>query len=261
MKRRSKNCSKLVRIRHIKNYSKLVRMCKAHFAKERKETEEHLELIEKTLADPKNKDPRGDYYRYPADSGPYAGNYCDPEHAQRLRSYLKDLPSGEKAWLDRIERADNGGKVTEIHISVDWKKSRTWGSNPTAEVWLTYDGGEKIGGTAYAKSASIGGCGFDKRSAAVSVALSNLNIDAKAALDRLVFEGGEKVWKEYVFDEHPVPHLSFGGKGMSTFTMLFPYIGCGAECRKRYAFPKFVIECDERSDVHDSYHVYLRRKI
>lgn len=246
--------------RHMKNYSKLVRMCKAYFAKDRRETEGHLALIEKTLADPKNKDPRGDYYRYPEGS-PYAGNYCDPDHAKRLRGYLKRLPSNEKAWLDRIERADRGGRVREIHISVDWKKSRTWGSNPTAEVWFLYDGGEHGGGNAYAKSASIGGCGYDKRSTAVSEALSKLGSDAKAALDRLVFEGGEKVWKEYVFDKRPAPHLSFGGKGISTFTRLFPYIGCRGDDRKRYAFPKFVIECDERSSVHDSYHVYLRRKI
>lgn len=247
-------------MRHIKNYSKLVRMCKAYFAKDRKETEEHLKLIEKTLADPKNKDPGGEYYRYPKGTR-FSGSYCNPEHAKRLRSYLKKLPSEEKAWLDRIERADNGGKVTEIHISVDWKKSRTWGSNPTAEVWLHYDLGEKGGGIAYVKSASIGGAGYDKRSTAVSEAFSKLNNDAKAALDRLVFEGGEKVWKEYVFNRFPVPHLSFGGKGMSTFTGLFPYIGCGAEIRKRYAFPKLVVECDERSDIHDSYHVYLRRKL
>lgn len=246
--------------RHIKNYSKLVRMCKAYFAKDRKETEEHLKLIERTLADPKNKDPRGDYYRYP-EGGPYAGNYCDPEHAKRLKGYLKKLPSNEKAWLDRIERADKGGRVVEIHISVDWKRSRTWGSNPTAEIWFNYDLGGNSGGCAYAKSASIGGTGYDKRSTAVSEAFSKLNNDAKAALDRLVFEGGEEVWKEYAFDKHPVPHLSFGGKGMSTFTGLFPYIGCSAESRKRYAFPKFVVESDERGEMHDSYHVYLRRKI
>lgn len=241
-------------MRHIKNYSTLVRMCKAYFAKDRKETEEHLALVEKTLADPKNRDKRGDY-RYPMGT-PFSGSWCDPEHAKRLRDYLKKLPSNEKAWLDRIERADKGGKVTAIHISVDWKKSRTWGSNPTAEVWFHYEGGN-----AYAKSASIGGCGFDKRSAAVSEALSNLDNDAKAALDRLVFEGGEKVWKEYVFDRYPVPHFSFSGKGISTFLTLFPYIGCDAKSRKRYAFPKFVVESDERGEMHDSYHVYLRRKI
>lgn len=247
-------------MRHIKNYLKLVRMCKAYFAKDRKETEEHLALIEKTLADPKCKDPRGDYWRYPEGSE-YAGNVCDPEHAKRLRGFLKKLPSNEKAWLDRIERADRGGKVREIHVSVDWKESRTWGSNPTAEVWVHYDDGERGVGYGYAKSASIGGSGYDKRSTAVSEALSKLDSDAKAALDRLVFEGGERVWKEYVFERSPVPHLSFGGKGISTFTELFPYIGCDAKSRKRYAFPQFVIACDERSSVHDSYHVYLRRKI
>lgn len=247
---------------HIKNYSKLVRMCKAYFAKDRKETEEHLALIEKTLADPKNKDPGGSgYYRYPPSSGPYAGNYCDPEHAKRLRGFLKKLPSNEKAWLDRIERADRGGRVVEIHVSVDWKRSRMCGYNPTAEVWFRYDGGEKGGGNAYAKSSSIGGCGYDKRSTAVSDALAKLDNDAKAALDRLVFEGGEKAWKEYAFHKDPVPHLSFGGKGISTFTGLFPYIGCNAGNRKEYAFPQFVVECDERSSVHDRYHVYLRRKI
>lgn len=243
--------------RHINNYSKLVRMVKAYFVRDRKETEERLALVEKTLADPKNRDKSGNY-RYP-EGTPFSGSYCDQEHAKRLRDYLKKLPSNEKAWLDRIERADKGGKVTAIHISVDWKKSRTWGSNPTAEIWLHYD--NVYAKSAYAKSASIGGSGFDKRSTAVSEAFSKLDDDAKAALDRLVFEGGENAWKEYVFVQVPVPHLSFAGKGMLTFTGLFPYVGCSAENRKRYAFPKFVIECDERGDMHDSYHVYLRRKI
>lgn len=247
-------------MKHIKNYSKIVRMAKAYFAEDRKDTEERLALVEKTLADPKNRDKSGNY-RYPKGTR-FAGDYCDPEHAKRLKGYLKNLPSNEKAWLDRIERADKGGKVTAIHISVDWKRSKTWGSNPTAEVWLNYDSGERGGGcNVYAKSASIGGAGYDKRSTAVSEAFSKLDDDAKAALDRLVFEGGEDVWKEYVFNQIPVPHLSFGGKGMSTFTGLFPPIGCGAKLRKRYAFPKFVIECDERSDIHDSYHVYLRRRL
>ena len=239
----------------MKYYARLVKMAKAYFRKERKETESHLKLIEKTLADPKCKDPRGDYCRYP-EGTKYAGNYCDPEHAKRLRKYLKGLSAEERSWLDRIERASKAEVVESIHVSVDWRRNHTWGSNPSAEVWV-----DTKSDVAHAESGSIGGCGYDKESAAVSRALSRVGGDARAALDRLVFEGGPKAWKEYVFDKTPVPHFSFGGKGMSTFTCLFPRIGSRKEWRKDYAFPKYVIEADTRGRSHNSYHVWLRSKV
>lgn len=141
-------------------------------------------------------------------------------------------------------------------MSVDFRRSGTWGLNPSAEVWVSTKSDIER-----AESGSIGGCGYDKESTAVSRALSKLKGAARAALDRLVFEGGPKAWKEYVFDKTPIPHFSFGGKGMNTFTHLFPRIGSRKEWRKDHAFPKYVIEADTRGSLHNSYHVWLRSKI
>lgn len=239
----------------MKYHARLVKMVKSYFEKERKKTESHLRLIEKTLVDPKCKDPKGDYFRYPAGTE-YAGNYCEPEHAKRLRNYLKTLPKEEQSWFDRIERASKAEVVESIHVSVDWKKNRMWGSNPSADIWVSTESD-----ISHAESGSIGGCGYDKESTAVSRALSNIGGAARAALDRLVFEGGPKAWKKYVFDKTPVPHFSFGGKGMDTFTCLFPRIGSRKEWRKDHAFPKYVIEADTRGSSHNSYHVWLRSKM
>jgi hypothetical protein len=47
-----------------------------------------------------------------------------------------------------------------ITINVEWKKSRTWGSNPTAKAYIPNIG--------QVTSGSIGGCGYDKGSTAVA---------------------------------------------------------------------------------------------
>ena len=96
---------------------------------------------------------------------------------------LKDL---RKAFLDkenandakdseyaikRLTDAFSRDLPATIRVEVNWKKSRTWGANPTAEVWA--DG--------YTSSPSIGGCGFDKESTATAAAFKE-NI----AFDRIV---------------------------------------------------------------------------
>lgn len=57
----------------------------------------------------------------------------------------------------------------QIAIDVNWKKSRTWGHNPTAEVWATLSGVRSDYGTGHAS-----GCGYDKRSTAVCSALRDM---------------------------------------------------------------------------------------
>lgn len=156
--------------------------------------------------------------------------------------------------LKRLELADKAGEVQEITINVEWKKNRTWGSNPRAEVWVVLSDPEYGTFSDYAKSSSIGGCGYDKESTAVSEAFERLKPErGRAALDRWVIEGGEKLWEEYVFDKNPYPHFEFGGKGMSTFTRLFKRLGC--KPYGKYAFPKFLIEENQRPASSNYYHV------
>lgn len=59
-----------------------------------------------------------------------------------------------------------------IRIEVTWKKSATWGANPTAEVWAD----EYLG-----LSRSVGGCGYDKESTAIAEPFNRSKALAKIA--------------------------------------------------------------------------------
>ena len=74
--------------------------------------------------------------------------------------------------IKRLTDAFSRNLPSTIKVEVNWKKSRMWGSNPTAEVWA--DG--------YTSSPSIGGCGFDKESTATATAFrENIVFDRIAA--------------------------------------------------------------------------------
>lgn len=60
-----------------------------------------------------------------------------------------------------------------IDVTVEWKKNRTWGANPRAEVRT---------GESYYISRSIGGCGYDKESTATAECFNKDTGIKKAAL-------------------------------------------------------------------------------
>jgi hypothetical protein len=89
-----------------------------------------------------------------------------------LKNYLilrreKSMKKTLSENLKHLEQVSEAGEIREIYISVEWKKSRTWGANPTAEAQLK-------GQNNYNRysSGSIGGCGYDKESTAVAKALN-----------------------------------------------------------------------------------------
>lgn len=97
-----------------------------------------------------------------------------------LKSYI--IKRKEKAIYKAIERevskintvAKAGGLIS-VKITVEWKKSKMWGMNPTAEAWcqFVYENGNT--NSHYVKSGSIGGCGYDKGSTAVAECLNQFN--------------------------------------------------------------------------------------
>lgn len=124
----------------------------------------------------------------------------------------------ETAKIDRIANAGDysGGKIT-----VEWKKSKTWGANPHAE-YINY--GERFTGTA-------SGCGYDKLSAAISEAL---NKDDKL-LKLLYLEKEKHIKKQnreifgYGSGSYTLPHFE-GGVGVSCYPSIFEKIGFQFEC-------------------------------
>lgn len=77
--------------------------------------------------------------------------------------------------INRINSVFNAGELIDIKITVEWRKSRTWGSNPNAECWYTYTDTSGIKQYRYVFSGSIGGCGYDKLSTAVAKCLNQIN--------------------------------------------------------------------------------------
>lgn len=86
----------------------------------------------------------------------------------------KNINKAIERQVNKIKAVYSAGELLSLKISIEWKKSRMWGSNPTAECWYTY---KKDGNTHsnYVKSGSIGGCGYDKGSTAVSQCLNQVN--------------------------------------------------------------------------------------
>lgn len=81
-----------------------------------------------------------------------------------------DIADNEKA-IAGIKAAFARELPETIRIDVEWKKSATWGFNPKAEVWA--DG--------YSSSPFIGGCGYDKESAATACAFNGNPVFARIA--------------------------------------------------------------------------------
>ena len=67
-----------------------------------------------------------------------------------------------EAAIQALTAAFSADLPATISIEVSWKKSSTWGANPTAEV--------RAG--SYSSSGSIGGCGYDKESTATAYAFN-----------------------------------------------------------------------------------------
>ena len=74
----------------------------------------------------------------------------------------------EAKELARIEREKNQKPVKRIVISIEWKKSRMWGSNPHAEADITHQDGSYSRGFA-----TCSGCGYDKESTVIADIFNN----------------------------------------------------------------------------------------
>ena len=82
------------------------------------------------------------------------------EYAVKRYNKKKDAETTEKlAHIDRIANAED---INDISVYVDWRKSYTWGYNPTAAVYT--DAGKTTD--------KASGCGYDKESAAIAGAFN-----------------------------------------------------------------------------------------
>lgn len=66
--------------------------------------------------------------------------------------------------LAEIDEMRNQKPVNRITITIEWKKSRTWGSNPIAEATIGY----KDGSFGRVGPFTCSGCGYDKESTVIA---------------------------------------------------------------------------------------------
>lgn len=136
------------------------------------------------------------------------------------------------AWrekqLEKLRTAAAAPDLVDIDISVEWKRSRTWGANPTADI-RTVDGWF---------SGHASGCGYDKQSAAVAEALNQspavLKVLYKLAEKALQedkapkrFDNGVISWGDllgYGSGYSVLPYFE-GGVGVSCFWAIFKNAG------------------------------------
>jgi hypothetical protein len=108
--------------------------------------------------------------------------WLTPLMEKKFKAGIIDLETAQKSAIRRIEfyfdkqlkkslsklhAVEISDELQSIDISVEWKKNRTWGMNPTATVkaWTKKYNPETGTGTA-------SGCGYDKLSSAIADALN-----------------------------------------------------------------------------------------
>lgn len=137
-----------------------------------------------------------------------------------VKRACKDVEKWKEKQFEKLRTASCAPDLDGLQVSVEWKRNRTWGANPTATA-RTPDG-------IYNGYAS--GCGYDKESAAVAEALNQsasvrkvLYIAAEQALkagDSFTrFNNGNVCWGDvlgYGSGYDILPYFE-GGVGVSCF--------------------------------------------
>lgn len=133
----------------------------------------------------------------------------------------REIEKAHRADLASLADAEAVPDIETVSIRVDWKKSRTWGYNPTATVIINQM-------NRYTGSAS--GCGYDKRTAAIAEALNQ-----SAVIRRMLYQAKEKALADGKPDNNRaciaygagygvLPYFE-GGVGMSSFEAVFNACG------------------------------------
>jgi hypothetical protein len=148
---------------------------------------------------------------------------------------LKEIDKTLITDLDRLLKARDAEDVESVSISVEWRRNRTWGYNPTATVTIeTAHHREQYSGTA-------SGCGYDKLTAAIGSALNQ-----SASIKKMLYTAKEKSlsenYPEFTQTESNRNFINYGagygvlpyfegGVGMTSFYGVFEK--CGYKCTVR----------------------------
>lgn len=123
-------------------------------------------------------------YSTPAKWAAYQAGSLSREKAVEIASRrgLKEITTWKNRQLSKLATAAAAGDLELLTVSVEWRKSRTWGANPTATAYI-------YGENAHTGTAS--GCGYDKESAAVAEALNQ-----SPAVMKVLYQAAERALKD-----------------------------------------------------------------
>ena len=149
------------------------------------------------------------------------------ESVKELKNYLilRQSKQEDKKIIEqalRVQTVASAGDFDKITVTIEWKKSRMWGSNPSAEAVVDHLDGTR----ARYCSGSIGGCGYDKESTAIAQAVNQCNEFLKA----LYLKKDKNMKKDnrdlfgYGSGSGIFPMLE-GGVGVSCYPKIFDKIG------------------------------------
>ncbi len=143
-----------------------------------------------------------------------------------LKAYLiarkqKAMDKRLQSELNKLNTIAEAKDITSVKISMEWKKSRMWGANPTAEMWAS-----ELNDSNYYVSGSISGCGYDKGSTAVANVLNQSNGILKAlyALKEANINTNNRDLFGYGAGYGICPQIE-GGVGVSCYPAIFAKIG------------------------------------
>lgn len=138
----------------------------------------------------------------------------------------KEVNKSIEREVNKVKAVFNAGELLEVKISIEWKRSRMWGNNPSAECWYSYKDASGDRHSNYVTSGSIGGCGYDKQSTAVAEVVNQSNAFLKAMY--LLKEKHPTTNNRELFGYGSgsgiLPALE-GGVGISCYPRIFETIG------------------------------------
>ena len=152
------------------------------------------------------------------------------------KAYAKMVKTMEKERdkkLEKLTKIEQAEDIQQIRISVEWKKSRTWGSNPHVELSAF------SANSCYDAKATASGCGYDKESQAIAEALNSIDGVRKLLIEKLDYINEKK---PYGINQYGIIPAFSGGVGTNCFTSFFKDIGWKVTEMHGKTYDSYVIE-------------------
>ena len=128
---------------------------------------------------------------------------------------VKTMYEERNKKLEKLEKIETSQDIKQIIISVEWRKSTAWGSNPHVEL-----SAYSVNSCDTAK-ATASGCGYDKESQAIAKALNSIDGIRKLLIEKLDYINEKK---PYGINQYGIIPAFSGGVGTECFTSFFKNI-------------------------------------